>query len=250
MATDSPEPPLLPIKPEPDWLMNVDSQLKEFPWPEMLQRSVYYPASRFDGQPVRFLGRYFQSYIYVDYGVAQEDLIQRLDEFLGYRVMGWRNVAKEELVPNGWSPIPPTREDVSSSRQMQRIRDPFAIWAVLEREEGYSADHGPARISLLYICGDGVATFQAIYHGNEAAPAVVAIIQPGTGFGGNWTNFEDPKKCFARSVMQNPHGQPEYLLNGGWGEGHFYSKPCWPEFSEPVRAFNGRLRMWRRVDQS
>lgn len=246
MANDSPDAPLPSIEPEPGWLMNMDCQLTRFPWPKMLHRSVYYPASGFDGQPVRFLGRYFQSYIYVDYGVSQEVVVRRLDEFLGYKVIGHRHVTKSELVPNGWIPLPPKPEDVRSSRQIQRIRGPFAIWAVLERKEEYSADHGPARISLLYICGDGVATFQAIYHGNEAAPAVVAIIQPGTGFGGNWTNFEDPQKCFARSVMQNPHGQPEYLLYGGWGESHFYTKPCWPEFSGRVRAFSGRLRLWRR----
>ncbi|MEI8376797.1 MAG: hypothetical protein WCJ35_28615 [Planctomycetota bacterium] len=99
---------------------------------------------------------------------------------------------------------------------------------------------------MLYVGGDGAASFQAMFHGNRVVPALVAIIQPGHGFGFNWTNFEDENLIFARSVLQNSAGIPEYLIYGGWGSGHFYSEPCWPSYCQNVRRLNGNLGLWRR----
>jgi len=72
------------------------------------------------------------------------------------------------------------------------------------------------------------------------------FIQPGHGFGFNWTNFEDENLIFARSVLQNPAGIPEYLIYGGWGSGHVYSKTCWPSYCQKVRRLNGNLGLWRQ----
>ncbi len=131
------------------------------------------------------------------------------------------------------------------------IKEPFAIWAVFERLAGLDEDHGPIRFSLLYICGEGAATFQALYYGSQCAPAVVAIIQPGMGFGSNWTDFTHPKEVLARSVLENPCGSPGYLLYGGWGND--YRTPCWPKYSKLVHYWGlnvpGALGLWS-VDDS
>jgi len=77
--------------------------------------------------------------------------------------------------------------------------------------------HGPVRFSLLFICSDGVDTFQALYVANRVAPKVVTVIQPGHAFGHNWTDFTDSEKVFARVVLANPAGQPDKVLYGGIG---------------------------------
>jgi hypothetical protein len=229
----------------PRWISEAVTPLGELPIREVLTNSVYYPACGFDGAPVKYLGGNFHSFIYVDYGVGRDQFSQNLDGFLGYRVAATRDVTENELTPQGWTPQfgsyagnPRLRVDV--------ISPPFGVWSIFERTEEYGPEHGPDRFSLLYIGGDGVATFGALYYGNRVAPSVVAVIQPGHGFGGNWTNFEDPNGIFARLVLGNPNGTPEYLLFGGWGDGKYYQQTCWPIYSKRVRVLHGRLLMWRR----
>ncbi|WP_164104439.1 hypothetical protein [Candidatus Laterigemmans baculatus] len=233
-------------QPAPQWLASVGEPLPELPVRDVLAGSVYYPASGFDGDPVKFLGGNFHSFVYVDYGIGREQLLENLEAFRGYRVASYREVTERELTPNGWNPIPPQAGEGSSRMPDGRIKPPFGVWSIHKRTEEYGPEHGPERFSLIYIGGDGVATFQALYHGNRVAPAVLAIIQPGTGFGGNWTDFEDPDAVLARSVLGNESGVPEYLLYGGGGDGAFYRKPCWPSYSELVGVIHGRLRLWKR----
>lgn len=223
--------------------------LTHLPIRDVLAGSVYYPACEFDGDPVRYLGGNFHSFVYVDYGVGRDRLLQNLDGFRGYRVAASRDVGEPELTPNGWTPRFPRTSDGDPRRRADWIKAPFGIWSIYQRSEDFGSDHGPDRFSLLYIGGDGVATFQALYDGNRVAPAVVAVIQPGHGFGGNWTNFEDAEGMFARSVLENPSGTPEYLLFGGWGEGDFYRRPCWPDYGSPVKTLHGRLRLWGRSSE-
>lgn len=191
----------LPVIDEPEWLSRIDSKnITEDPFPlaEILRDSLYYPASGFDGDPVRYLAGNVVSFIFVDYGTSEDALAAELTDprysFRGYEVIAQRNVAERELAPHGWRPILPLLEDGEPTRYREWMKNPFCSWSILERDKGYPPNHGPHRFSLLYLCADGVAAFQALYLSNGESPVAVAIIQPGHGFGGNWTNFEDPKK--------------------------------------------------------
>lgn len=118
----------------------------------------------------------------------------------------------------------------------------------LQKRKNFDEEDGPSYFSFLFIGGDGVATFQVLYHGNKCSPDVVTIIQPGTGFGGNWTNFQDPEMIFAQSVLQNSYGRPSYLLYGGWGTKKNYERVCWPQYSELVycwKVVDGWLTLWK-----
>ncbi len=241
--------PELPYRSLPEWILAAVPPLSHLPICDLLAGSVYYPACKFDGDPVKYLGGNFHSFVYVDYGVGRDQLLQNLNSFHGYRIAAFREVAERELIPNGWTPRFPRTSDGGLRRQAGWIKRAFGVWSIYQRSEDFNSDHGPDCFSLLYIGGDGVATFQALYEGNRVAPAVVAVIQPGHGSGGNWTNFEDADGIFARSVLENPSGTPEYLLFGGWGEGNFYREPCWPSYDSPVRTLHGRLRLWRRSSE-
>lgn len=233
----------------PEWLESLTS-LDTLPVRDVLLDSLYYPSSGRDGDPVKYLVGFVHSFIYVDYGLDHDQVWASLHEkqhrFRGYKLPDCRDVFENELTPQGWQPILPDPVlDGDPWRYQKEIKQPFAIWSVLERRPDYDERHGPKRFSFLHICADGAAAFQALYHGNRCAPEVVAIIQPGHGFGGNWTNFCDPKKILGRLALGNPHGNPHYLLYGGWGQNYYES--CWPEYSTLIhywRTAGGELGLW------
>ena len=112
-------------------------------------------------------------------------------------------------------------------------KKPYCSWSIFQLREDVPAINGPPRFSLLYLCADGVAAFQALYYANSASPKAAAVIQPGTAFGGNWTDFEDPYEIFARTVLGNPKGRPQILLNKGAGYS-FREHCCWPSYTELI----------------
>jgi len=227
----------LPRPALPDWLSHLTADeimTAPFPLQDLLQDSLYYPSSAFDGAPIRHLVGNFFSFIYVDYGYSEERFRRELGKgFPVYDLVACRSVTEQELAPNGWKqPLLDIRDGDPAQGYRHKVKTPFCNWAVLQRNERHATMNIPHRFSLLYLCADGVAAFHALYVSNKSVPKAVAIIQPGDGFGGNWTCFSDPQAIFARSVLGNPYGQPAYLLYGGWHE--FYRKPtqsCWPGYN-------------------
>ena len=233
----------------PDWLAEISQStitIDPFPLNKVLEDSLYYPSSGFDGDPVKYLLGNILSYIYVDYGHNQDELENEIliRGFRGYERVATRSVTEQELTPRGWNPRPLTNieyelsgltiEGVKSLYKDLREKKHFCSWSIFQRGEDVPAFYGPPRFSLLYLCADGVAAFQALYYTNTASPKAVAVIQPGHKFGGNWTNFEDHKKIFARTVLGNPQGRPQILLNGGTGKRDFFREPCWPSYTELI----------------
>jgi len=243
----------LPVMPQPDWLSHVDSEsIKgDFPLNDVLRDSLYYPACGHDGDPVAYLAGNFVSFVYVDYGESRKALLENLEinGFRGYSVIAQREILKAELVPNGWTPIPPHPSDGNPHKFREWIQQPFCEWFVFQRADDLGPDHGPHRFSFLYLCADGVAAYQALYVANGLHAAALAIIQPGHGFGGNWTNFTDPDAPLARSVLGNPAGKPSVLLYGGSGGRNFYQEPCWREYPQQLCFLgNTSIGVWRDIN--
>lgn len=241
----------------PTWLRKLSSATitnEPFPLHELLHDSLYYPSSGFDGAPVHYLAGNILSFIYVDQSHSHDEFMIALSSpgFRGYEMVADRLVTERELTPRGWHPTLPTRADGEPSRFRDEIKKPFCSWLVFQRCENFPVSHGPSRFSLLYLCADGVAAFQALYVANSAFPKAVAVIQPGHAFGGNWTDYTNPERIFARSVLGNPSGQPEILLYGGYGGCDSYREPCWPDyqthlcFVDKDRTDGGSIGIWSR----
>jgi len=243
---------ILEAVPIPDWLAGItsDSMASDaFPLHSILEGSLYYPSSGFDGRPVQYLGQYIHSFIYADYGQSLEDLECRLDSegsrFLGYEILGRRSVRQHELVPKGWRQIVMPGPGETPPR-VDSMQNPYCEWFVFQRTEEYGEDHGPERFSLLYLSADGSAAYQALF--NETTPKAIAIIQPGTGFGGNYTDFCDPEALFARSVRATGSAMPEIMLNGGISYRSYYEDPVWSaEFDNDMGWLPGQnIHVWGR----
>lgn len=105
----------------PVWLSELVDPLGPIPMPDLLRHCVYYPSAGVDGTPVKYLGRYFQSFVYVDYGVGEQIVLNDLPNFRGYDLIASRQVCQDELFPQGWRPPELRPEDGNPTRNAGSI---------------------------------------------------------------------------------------------------------------------------------
>lgn len=205
--------------------MNLDNLTKEtiqtikFPIEEILENSAFYPGCAFDGDLVRCCNikmpeLNINSFIYVDYGVDKKTFEENKNSFNGYHIVGSRYINHYELTPNGLilTPSPNIDEEEYKRKIHINLKEVFINWTVYERNDDKEENFGVKRFCILYLRGEGVATFQALYWSNKKFPKVFALINAKPGYGGN---FEDPRNRdseLANIIMNNPHGQPEYVF--------------------------------------
>jgi len=231
----------------PSWLVRINcgqrdpNVLWEFAFPDLLKDCCFYPASGTDGRPVQFLSGLFHSYVYADYLIGRENLDSELEQrgFRGYRMAVRQELSPQQLGLNDWlCPLgtPPVE-----------FAAPFATWFVFERLPKFGEDHGPLRFSLLFLGMDGVGAWEALF--SSVLPKALVIISPGTGFGGNHTDFRDPQGLFAKKVKRS--GLPEYLVcEGGWPNGE---ASLWPrDYPDEIMRFQHPqgIGMWRREERT
>ena len=215
----------------------------DFPLKPILTNSLFYPASGVDDRPVQYLCGHIHSFVYADCGVDRADLIEA-QPYKGYDVERRDDVRMEELYPNGREPLQLIPQDTAGcdlERAMENWKPFFAIWTIYRRRHDLNDDHGPERFSLLFICDDGPTVFHNLYKRQNCSPDCLAIIQPGTGFGCNWTDFRNTARILGREVLQNPFGVPNYLLQDvpektGWS----------PPFDFRVGNWNEGFSLWER----
>jgi len=241
----------LPSPDLPIWLSN--GPPFAFSLLDILRGSVYYPSCGLDGDLVKFLAGNFHSFVYVDYGIEFDQVSTALNGFTGYDIEHFELIPLERLGSDDVDSTPydiePFERIPRETLAIQNERPPnFCTWSIHERRSDFPLEHGPSRFSLLFIHEEGVAVFRRLYVANKISPAAIAIIQPGHGFGGNWTDFEDEDGPLSKAVMTNCAGIPQYLLYGGWGDGHFYREPCWQAFPDLVTVIHDRLRLFKSAD--
>lgn len=202
-----------------------------FPRESLLEGSLFYPACGFDGSPVRRWQLGFVSFVFCDFSVSEDDLNGALTAkpFLGYREFSRRNLTHGDLSPlrvlDGDSDLSDVRKPMAEkNRYIEMVNSAlrenpklFATWFVFERMCNCGPEHGPERFSLIYIRGEGAATYDALYNMNNLLPGGVCIIRPGTGFGGNYQNFH---AVLWEVINSNRRGLPKILLQ--W---HFFGNP-------------------------
>ena len=230
-----------PSNPLPTWLECIQAD-SPFPVMDVLNDSIFYPASNTDGSILKYYGGFTHSFVYVDPNVEKIDLLRQLFEVSGYSVLFGRWLPMEQLCFKPFQPIypiPGVDDDPTRLMLHDKPIQPYAFWTVFERREKVKPAHGPKRFSLLFIAGEGVATYQAIYNSNRARPLAI-VLKGYSGFAGNWTGFECRGGMFERVVMSNLGGFPDYLLcNDRYGS----------EYERPVK-FNTWNNYEKFIDQN
>lgn len=193
--------------------------LEHFPVRSFLAESAYYPAAGTDFWPVLALADRCHTFVWADYCVSAEEAVEALHQLHPSEL---RDVTQEALLDGRcWRPSYRPRCD----RGFPYAR-PFALLARFRvgSEDGRryagrisqffpdTEDLIPREVELLFVGGEGVATYQALYCTQGVAPKVLTILRPGTGFGFNWTDFRAAGDALENAVRDNPGGLPEGLL--------------------------------------
>lgn len=168
-----------------------------------LSKSLFYPASGLDGSIIEKHHKSNQNFVYCDYGIAKEEVEMNLDTFNGYSAK-YREFDIYELFGDYDKDLANFKEQVPTSEAVRKmIQEPFAFISKYTLNKGFDDNHGPENFQLLYLCTDGVLTYKALYWQNKCAPKILAIKNPGTGFGGNWTDFRKKNSPFGRAIKEN-----------------------------------------------
>lgn len=224
----------------------------------LLTNSLYYPACDIDGGVIKYCNEHYEeiginSYVYADYGMEEKHLKDNLDSIFGYYPTKSRSISAADL---GFdlSQLIPECSDEDKERIYFWRKNPFARYAVFERDYGFGPEIGPEVFYLLYLGAEGITVYEELYLANGIVPKALAIIQPGTAFGGNWTDYRDPHAPFARTVYKGER-MPDYLFYGGYGL-FSYEDLMWPGYRQ-IDAINryytdkdGRVTIWRRDNDS
>lgn len=160
----------------PQWLANYRSGEKLELAAVKRTECVFYPGSGNDGQPIHTFNAAVHLYIYADYMLTREDLEKQLTEtpFKGYKQIGIHTLDLKQLAPS-WRPhIRVTPELIECMRRFSDIK-PYCFISVFERQENFSDEHGVKRFAVIFIGGDGIATYDALFgNKNMVAPLAVA----------------------------------------------------------------------------
>ncbi len=130
-------------------------------------------------------------------------------EFRGYTVMHEENIGKEVLRPGGWTPHVEAR---SFNMFMGDDFSPYALFVVLQRDEGLDDSHGPERLAGLFIGGDGFATYDALYCQNDGTQAPYLVVLHNSGFHENLPGRDG----LLEQIAVRCKVFPEWLLVSTW----------------------------------
>lgn len=205
----------LRLQPEelPSWLLKYKNGATVDFKTIMSSRVVYYPGAGYDGQPVATFnqGHFAHVYLYVDYGVSKlyikEQFIQ--PGFLGYQCIAIQDFVKTDLVPKSSTfDLGLNREQIEKIKRSP-IGEGFGFLGVFERLPEYNDKHGLQRFAVVYLGGDGIATFAALFASKLYSTPKVLILQD-HGFGGNYDSFGGDGLMHA--IAEKFDVYPEYIL--------------------------------------
>ena len=144
-------------------------------------RTVYYPGSGNDGQPVKFcaLSRAAHTFVFVDRGVDRETIVKRLNDpkegFLGYEIDRQQELTEDILRPGGWTPHFSEKDVANTDLPVRCLEESFGLFVVLKRTDG-DEDRGPRRVAIIFIGGEGIASYDALYCQNDDTPPPYLVV--------------------------------------------------------------------------
>ncbi len=241
-------------QPSPSWLTDLEKNSDQPLCEELIKNalidSIFYPACGTDGEVIRIGRNWAHSFVYVDNGRIQtkspQDLKQKINSWSTRRhmkILLQVDLERDQLT----GPISTDLNWIGKEEQVFKDKREegapyFAVMTVFEDSLGL--------FSFLYICHDGCLAFNDLYLSRGIFPKGLALIQPGFGFGGNWTDFHDESRMFANLVLNNPAGLPYIYIYGGWDSlGSMYRSQGWKAFDQPIyynRAQGAGISIWKR----
>lgn len=197
-------------------------------------RVVYYPGSAADGHPLKLFGGTHSAhcFVFVDYGHPKDYFAEQLADPAhprhprGYQAVSIASLAESDLVPSGWT----QHVKVAAPAPSPPTGGAFSLFAVLERTVEFGDDHGPSRIAILVIGGDGIATYDALFCQDQGQRVPYAVVLQDDCFGGNWTSFGGASLLWELASSR----PPQWLLVAANTE-------AWPGFTRVSSSDTGGM---------
>ena len=211
----------MPKEEMPAWLRDFGSQSAFTRRAFFGARTVFYPGSGRDSQPIQLFAsaQAAHCFVQVDYGLSEAEAgSQHLEPALpGYRACHRVPVEEGAFAPDGWIPHAPSRVAAKPGQPQQPLLEtrqggdqPYAFLEILEKQA--SAAPGPARLAILYLSADGVAAYDALYCQKYPAQSPLAVVLQDHAFGsGNYTRFGEGG--LLAQLAQRCRVLPSYLLS-------------------------------------
>ena len=180
---------------------------------EFLKESLFYPCSGLDGAPIKFTGKHFKKFIYVDYTIERDQFLQQCAHpgFRGYRMTDAHDLSVESVFGASWEDVGHQLRATVSGRHFDWSPERAFILAThFERIDGFDDEHGPEQFDLWFIQCEAITTYRAIYTRRGIKPKCVAHIRSGIAFGGNFSGYI---RVLQKTLIENPNGLPDYILH-------------------------------------
>ena len=160
----------------------------------MAGRVAFHPGSGFDGTLIKVgnISRAVHSYLYVDYGVGKDEMINHLakpNSIYGYHSIGRIEWSEKDILPNGEyqrnvhkEPRTPFRGPFKSDEK------PYCFTEIMERNSDKDEAFGARRFAITFLFADGIATYYQLFCMEYKKAPWIFLLQD-HGFGGNYDQF-------------------------------------------------------------
>ena len=179
---------------QPLWLWNYKKEMSVSFSDIMAGRVAYYPGSGYDGTLIKVgnQSHSVHSYLYVDYGIGKEEMINHLakpNSIYGYHSIGHIEWSEKDILPNGEyqrnvhkEPRTPFRGPFMSDEK------PYCFTEIMERNSDKDEAFGARRFAITFLFADGIATYYQLFCMEYKKAPWIFLLQD-HGFGGNYDQF-------------------------------------------------------------
>jgi hypothetical protein len=164
----------------------------------LLDRSMFYPCSEDDGTPIKRCGNQFPLYVYCDYSLSKNSIVNRLR---GYELVEVADIDAVDLFGKSF----PEMEREYHERLVGlplRYEDPYILFARFKRIGTNEC------IITVNIRFEAIGVYKELYLRRKIVPQGFAHLRCGIGFGGNYYTYVKEL-----NDLLSTHGLPEYLLS-------------------------------------
>jgi hypothetical protein len=187
-----------------------------------LHNAIFYPCSGLDGFSFRLANLIkpelnIKNHILVDFSISEIDFLDQCYNILGYKIKKSTKLNQQDLSPKGWKPEMPPMLDIQRYNQAiqecQANKNLFAYLIEFKRETEFSTEHGPEEMNVIFIKGEAIATYQALFQNWEFNPRFILFKSAGWGWGMGYEDFRDAGNSLEWIIGANPFSKDSILLS-------------------------------------
>lgn len=200
----------------PDWLKNHRKGDRVDFSALLASRIIYYPGSALEGSPIHVFNAAHAAhiYFYIDYGFTKDEIGRLMSERIpaGYHIYDEPEVTERDLLPHApqYHLTAKELEDVRELYKAAQVptQNSFGFLKIYERDKSLGDEHGAERFAVLFLGGDAIAIYDAIFGNTNASP--FACIIGSYGFDGSYEGFCGGS--LLETIAKRIHRLPKYIV--------------------------------------